>query len=82
MLKSSNFAQNDITRVVPDIRPFLYPVRYPVSFAGYPAVRITGYPARKTVYNQKQFWQIKLYHYISEIYITILYYFIDRIYYI
>ena len=40
----------------------------------------TGYPARKTVKNQKQFWQIKLYQYITEIYITILYYFMDRIY--
>ena len=51
-----------------------YSARYPVSFAEYPAGLITGYPARKTVYNQ--FWQIKLYlHYI-------LYYFMDRIYYI
>ena len=40
-------------RFVPDIRPYLYPAGYPVSFA--------GYPARKTVKNQKQFRQIKLY---------------------
>ena len=33
----------------PDIRPFfhiLYPAGYPVSFAGYPAGRITGYPVK------------------------------------
>ena len=33
-------------RIVPDIR---YPAEYPVSFAGYLAGWITGYPARKTM---------------------------------
>ena len=40
-----------LTMVVPDFRPIYirYPAEYTVSFAGYPAGRITRYPATKTV---------------------------------
>ena len=66
-------------RVVPDIQPFLYLVTGQIS--GF-ICQLAGYSTRKTVKNQEQFWQIKLYPYITGIYITILYYFVDKIYHI
>ena len=58
-------------RVVPDIR---YPAGYSVSFA--------GYPAKENCLKSETVLTNKLYQYITEIYIRILYYFMDRIYYI